>query len=126
MGTTFNGPVKLAGGVTVKRATGSITCDGATSALAGVIPAGAVCLGVNAAVRTAITGATSFQIGDGSDADRWGDAIDIAAGTRTTSADYVAGNPVFSASAVGVTLTATGSDFTAGVVDLEAFYYEVA
>lgn len=100
--------------------------SGATVSATDLIPAGAVVVGVVARVTTLITGATTFQIGDGTDADKWGDAIAVAADTTTSAADFTAAGPTLYAAATDVVLTATGSDFTAGAVRLTVHYYTVA
>lgn len=98
------------------------TTSGATVTATGLIPAGCFLVGVCVRVTTAITGATSFDVGDGSDADRWGNNIAVAAGTTTTIADYTAAGYGQFTTANDVVLTATGSDFTAGAVRITAYY----
>jgi len=110
--------------ITMKTATASVTCSGATSTATSLIPAKAILIGVAVRVTTAITGATTFTIGDGSDADRWGTGIAIAVDTVTSESDATADPSGWSATALSVVLTATGSNFTAGVVRVTAFYHE--
>jgi hypothetical protein len=97
--------------------------SGATATATGIIPAGAQLLGVTVRVTTAITGATSFSIGDGSGVDLWGASIAVALNTITTSANYTA-NPTgtWSAAARNVVLTANGGSFTGGAVRVVAHY----
>lgn len=92
--------------------------SGTTATATGLIPANCILIGVTARVVTAITGATTFDIGDGSTADRFGDDVAIAAGT--TSANCIA--PALIAAATDVVLTRNGSDFTAGAVRVTAYY----
>jgi hypothetical protein len=92
--------------------------SGATVTATNLIPANCILLGVTARVTTAITGATSFDIGDGSTADRFGDDIAIAA--DTTANNCIA--PALITAATNVVLTANGSNFTGGDVRLTAHY----
>lgn len=96
--------------------------SGATATATAIIPDGALVLGVVVRVSTAITGATSFQVGDGSDADRWGAAIAIDVDTTSTPADFTSGTVAIATSATNVVLTANGSNFTAGTVDIVVWY----
>lgn len=110
----------------LKHATASITCaSGATCTAANLIPAGSMVVGVSVRVTTLITGATSISIGDGTDADRWGTGIAVAAGTTTTLANTTIASPVFYTAATGVVLTAAGSDFTAGVIRVTVHYIDL-
>lgn len=96
--------------------------SGATAATTNLIPAGARLKGVSCEVTTLIEGATSFNIGDGTDADRFGAAIALAATTTTDDTDATADPSGWSATAQDVTLTAVGSNFTAGEVVVTALY----
>jgi hypothetical protein len=96
--------------------------SGATVTATDLIPAGSIVLGVNVKVITLITGATSFTIGDGTDADRWGTGIAVAAGTTTTTADITVTSAPIYAAATSVVLTAAGSNFTAGAVEISVHY----
>lgn len=100
--------------------------SGATATLTNLIPAGSLVLGVVCEVTTAITGATTFKVGDGSDDDRWGALVAIAAGSKSSSANFTGTQPAFFGSANSVVLTANGSNFTAGVVRVIVHYLSVA
>jgi len=90
--------------------------SGAAVTSLNLIVLGSFIIGVTIRVTTTITGATTFDIGDGTDVDRWGAGIALAAGTTTTIADFTAdGFGQFAASG-DVVLTANGSNFTAGAV----------
>jgi hypothetical protein len=99
--------------------------SGATVTATNLIPAGSLVLAVTLRVTTTITGATTFTIGDGTTANRWGTGIALAAGTTTTLADAVTATPAIYPTATSVVLTATGSNFTAGAVRISVFYYSV-
>lgn len=100
--------------------------SGATVTASNLIPAGSIVLGVNVRVVTEITGATTFTIGDGTDADRWGTGIALTVGTTTSTADITVTSVPIYAAATSVVLTATGSNFTAGAVNIEVHYINVS
>lgn len=106
---------------TIAHATALLSAlEGATVTATDLIPANSIVLGVTARVTTIITGATSFSIGDGTDADRWGATIDIEAGTVSATATIT--SVPFYAAATSVVLTAAGSDFLTGAVRLVVHY----
>ena len=94
------------------------TTSGATVTVAALIPANSIVLGVTARVTTAITGATSFDIGDGTTANLFGD--DVAVALNTTSNNTIA--PTRYATATNVVLTANGGNFTGGAVRLTVHF----
>ena len=110
----------------VKTATTELTgLTGASVTATGLIPAGAFIIGITARVTTAITGATTWDLGDGTDVDRWGAALALAAGTLVDPTDYtVAGFGQFS-SASDVVLTANVANFTAGAVRITVHYLDL-
>lgn len=89
-----------------------------------LIPAGSLVIGVDARVTTVIVGAgmTSFSIGDGSDADRWGTGILLAAGTTVTLANATINAAPIYAAATSVVLTANAGQFDSGVIRLTVHY----
>ena len=108
--------------LTVQELTG---LSGASVTASNLIPAGAIVLGVLVEVTTAITGATSFDVGDGATANRWGDNIAITLGTKTDLTDTTDTSvPIFPA-ANNVVLTAVGSNFTAGAVRITVHYIDL-
>lgn len=102
--------------------------SGAAVTAAGLIPRGAVVLGVTTRVITALGvsgGTTGYQVGDGVDVDRWGDRTATAAGSKTGNADWTADTfpPIFLANQ-DVVVTAKGGNFDgvgALVVDVAYF-----
>jgi len=92
--------------------------SGETVTATNLIPANCILLGVTARVTTAITGATTFDIGDGTTADRFGN--DIAIALNTTANNCIA--PALVTAATNVVLTANGSNFTGGAVRLTAHF----
>ena len=100
--------------------------SGASASTTNLVPAGSRILHITCRVTTTITGATSFDVGDGSDVDRYGAAIALTSGTTTGHADYTADPESFNTAAQDVTLTANGSNFTAGAVRVVAIYQNVS
>lgn len=98
--------------------TAALTSGGTANCGTNLIPAGSNVFGCIIRVTTLVTGATSIDVGDGSDADKWGDNIAVTAGTTTTGASFTTGTatPINYPSATNLVLTANGSNFTAGVV----------
>jgi len=108
-----------------KKTVTSAALSGATTNLTALIPAGAMVLGVLVRVLTTITGATSFTIGDGTTANKWGNNIALPAGTATTGADFLAAGVVkIYTAATDVVLTAVTSNFTGGVVKGVCYYID--
>lgn len=100
--------------------------SGATATSSELCPADTYVLGVTTYVDTAITGATSYSIGDGSDADRWGATIAVDVDTTSDLTDLVGQGPQLETSALDVVLTAAGSNFTAGDVTVSCIYLSIA
>jgi hypothetical protein len=73
---------------------------------------------VTTRVTTAITGATSFDIGDGTTANLFGDDVAVALGT--TSNNTIA--PTRYETATNVVLTANGANFSGGAVRLTVHF----
>lgn len=130
-GTSFDTVIN--GGATVTGANGETSAikhasvevtgmSGATVTASSLIPADAIVMGVTVRVTTTITGATTFTIGDGTDADAWGAGIALTSGTTTAPGDFVAAVPVIYSAANDVVLTATGSNFSAGAVRITVHY----
>ena len=115
----------------IKAVTSSENVSGSagTHTVSNFIPDGAFLIGLTVRVTTAVEGATSFQIGDGVDADLWGNAISINVNTTTTAADYTAAGAAGTlyTSANDVVFTAVGgaADFSAGAIKITAFYIDV-
>ena len=110
----------------VKTATTELTgLTGAAVTATNLIPAGAFILGITARVTTEIEGATTWDLGDGSDIDRWGAALALASGTLIDPTDYVATGFGQFSSANDVVLTANGANFTAGAVRLTVHYLDL-
>lgn len=86
----------------------------ATLTISNLIPAASLVKGVSCRVTTTFddgSGLTTFSIGDGSDADRWGAAITRTSGTTTNIASFTITSPVYYAAAANIVLTADAGTF---------------
>jgi hypothetical protein len=99
--------------------------SGATVTATNLIPAGSLVYGVTARNNTLVTGASSYNIGDGTDADAWGDNIPLSANYVTNSTMFNTTSLPFYKAQTSVVLTANGGAFTAGTVRLVAHYSQV-
>lgn len=97
----------------------STTLAGATTDAATQIPIGTV-YAVSMRVTTAITGATSFDLGDGTTANRFGGTLGISLGS--TNRGQIGPSGIYSATPLR--FTANGSNFTGGVVRSVIWYDE--
>lgn len=97
--------------------------SGASVTLSGAFPAGCIPLGLSARVTIDITGATSWDAGDGSDVDRWAASKALTAGTIVDLRDVTAPSLVIAPSALDVVFTANGSNFTGGKIRATAHYF---
>jgi len=97
--------------------------SGASATTTGTfIPDGAVVVGVTTRVATLLTGASGYTIGDGTDADRWGDITGTAVGTTSDNVNWTAGTIECFTAGGNVTLTAKTANFTAGAIEICVFY----
>jgi hypothetical protein len=108
--------------IRTKAVTLSALSGASVATTTGFIPDGAVLVGLTTRVSTAITGATGYDIGDGSDADRWGANVAIALNTSSDNTNWTAGTIECFTAAQEVTLTAVGGNFTGGAVVIVAHY----
>jgi hypothetical protein len=108
--------------IKTKAVTLSALSGASVATTGGFIPDGAVLVGLTTRVSTAITGATGYDIGDGSAADRWGANVAIALNTSSDNTNWTTGTIQCFTAAQEVTLTAVGSNFTGGAVVIVAHY----
>jgi hypothetical protein len=101
-------------GLAIREAT--LTLSGASVTASGLIPSRAIVLGVASKTTVAITGASSYNVGDLGDGSRYGGSLGIALGSSNIG---VVG-PYATYSATDVTVTRNGSNFTGGEVRLAA------
>jgi hypothetical protein len=88
---------------------------GATHTWTGGIPAGATVIGVTVYVTEAIVGPTSFKLGDGTTADKFGAGILVALGSTGGPTTLPAVTAMSTYPAVtNIVLTAVGGTFTGG------------
>jgi uncharacterized protein DUF2793 len=90
--------------------------SGASATAAGLIPSRSIVLGVLSKTTVAITGPTSYTVGDAGDASRYGSTLGIALGSSNLG---VVG-PFAVYADTDVTVTAAGGSFSAGTVALAA------
>lgn len=85
-------------------------------------------LGITARIVTELagTGLTTFSIGDGTDADRYGAAIPKTAGTTVDFDDATADPREWLAAAGNIVFTAAAGQFDSGEVRLDIHYIELA
>jgi len=103
----------------VERFEETLSCSGASVTLATPIPDRATVLAVNTRVNTAITGASSFDIGVSGDLARYGDDVGIALDTTNIGLSQ---HPYAYYTETDITLTANGGNFTAGAVTVSVQY----
>jgi hypothetical protein len=100
--------------------------SGASVTASGLIPAGAVVMGVTSKVTTALgtaNGTTGYQVGTAADPDRWGAITGTALGTTSDNRNWTAGTIECFPSATDVIVTATGGNFNGtGVIYLSVQY----
>jgi hypothetical protein len=101
---------------------------GASVTASGLIPDGALLLGVTTKVTTALgvtNGTTGYTVGDGSDVDRWGDITGTASGTSSDNTNATVATAIGAGfiAAQDVVLTAkTGNFDGTGVIRVTAFF----
>jgi hypothetical protein len=100
--------------------------NGASVTATGLIPDGAVLVGLTSKVTTGLgvsNGTTGYTIGTGADADRWGAITGTATGTSSDNTNWTAGTVEAFTSATDVIVAAVGGNFDGtGVIYLSAQY----
>jgi len=130
-GLKVNGSEGKGQSTNIRTKTESVTFAGnpgdASKATTGsVIPDGAFVVGVSTRVTTAATNCASVNIGDGVDADMFGAATGVSAGTVTTNADATAQFGKSPATAAGeITVTGVGGNCFDGVWAITVHYLDV-
>lgn len=101
-------------------ASAAFDADGATHTFSNLIPAGCFLLGVGTRITETIVGATTVEIGDGSDPNLWGASADVLINTTTDYTDYTAAGAVgtlyIAAQSVVVTAVGGAADFSDGTM----------
>lgn len=112
----------------IQRATTTVSAaTAATLTASNLIPAGSLVIGVDTRVLTTFdnsSGLTTFSIGDGTDADRFGLNIARTAGTTTTLANTTITSAPLYAAATNIVLTADAGTFNvaAGQIRITVHY----
>jgi hypothetical protein len=97
--------------------------SGATGTIGGFLPANSIIQSITFRVTTLITGATSFDIGDGTTVDRWGSGRPVTLNSTTDVGDYtVDAGPFYTPASTTITFTAVGGSFTGGVIRAIVIY----
>jgi hypothetical protein len=104
----------------------SVTLSGATTTAGTNIPNGCILLGVGCYVKTAVTGATSFIVGDSGAGDAYSSSTRFGScGIAAGSASSGIISPIGIYSATPIVITSVGGSFTGGVLHLAAFYVQI-
>lgn len=106
----------------------STALSGVSQTLTGLIPANSILLALRTRVLTAVTGAASSQVGVTGDLDRFAVALANTLGSQSNIAQFdVAGvSPLYYKTATDVLLTANTTNYTAGVICVEAIVIQVS
>lgn len=94
----------------VTATTGNLS--GPTATLVGLIPAGALLLGITTSVLSGVGGPAGYDVGDGVDVDRWGASISTTIGTDSDITDYTSTALTYFPTATDVIITSDGVDFS--------------
>lgn len=109
--------------------TDAVDSGAGTQVLTAVIPARVESLGVTCKVNTVIVGAgaTTFALGDGTDADLYGTGLAFAAGTVVGTSNYTAkpSTQAWSTSARNLTMTANAGQFDSGNITCCSHYIQM-
>lgn len=98
-----------------------ITLSGASVSTTIAFPNQCVIVGASVRVTQAITGATSFQVGDASSATRYGSAINVSLGTMNQGTIGPTGNYA----STPVIVAPTSGSFTGGKVRVALHYMRI-
>lgn len=100
--------------------------SGASATATGLIPDGAIVVGVSTRVTVALgtdNSTSGYTVGDGSDADRWGAVTGTAVGTSSNNTDWTGTTVQAFTSAANVVLTAAGGNFDGrGAIEITVDY----
>lgn len=111
---------------TARQVTGALS--GASFTFTNIIPSGVLVKAVLTKVTTAITGATGYDVGDGTDVDRWAANVlpNLGQGSDVSRYTDPAEAPHYTQSQEDVVITALTSDFTGGEVTCIVIYESIA
>ena len=120
------GDLSDVGTLTMLHASTTLTMSsGSSQTASSLIPAGAIVYGITTRVTTLVTGPAGYDVGDGSDVDRWGNSILVAEDTTSDATDFTEGAPIqpqIYPAANDVVITTDGVNFTAGVIRVTVHY----
>lgn len=124
--TTFNNSNYMGAGVQFRTIIKDIVLNGASVSSVGAIPPGAMLLGVEGKVTSAITGSSGFQVGVAGDPARFADSVATASGSAFTpqqSAATEVGARYYRAY-TDIVVTAKGADFAGGSIRVALQYLQ--
>lgn len=112
----------------IQSATNTVNLTGATTDLAGLIPAGCLLIGVVCRVNTTETGCTSIQVGIAGTPTRFASAMGVSSGSTSDSGtDGAETSPRIYPTATSIRFTAVGgaASFATGVVRVVTYYIDL-
>lgn len=113
-------------GAQVKQKMIELTLSGASVSFTGALPNQSIILGVSGYLTEAITGATGFQVGDGTTVSRFANSNGITVGTSFGPANGSDTSPKIQAGTGNIVVTAKTSNFTGGKLRLSVNYIEMS
>ncbi len=122
--TTMNNSTAASAGMAVRQKSTTLTLSGASTSWTAAIPSGALVLGVQSYVSTAITGATGYNLGVSGDISRYANTNTITVGGTVGPVNQAATeiSPRYYMGTTDLVMTAKTSNFTGGVVRLILTY----
>lgn len=119
--TTLNTLIGGAG-AQVRRKITELTLTGASVTWAGALPNNAIILGVTGRITQDITGATGFQVGDGTTVGRFANTNSLTAGSTINLSNSSDTTPKNQVGIGNIVVTAKTANFTAGKIRLVVEY----
>ena len=111
----------------INMATATGTGTGTITSPTTALPAGTLIKFVVCRVSPALAGAglTTFSLGDGVDADRWGTTLAITLNTLINVANYTTASPAYQIAAGSLVLTAAAGVFSTGILTCDTILERV-
>ena len=98
------------------------TTSGTVVTATSLIPAGSFVVGIVTRVNDLVTGPAGYDVGDGTDVDRWGNSILVAADTTSDITDFTSSALTLFPAANDVVVTSDGAAFSAGNIRVTVYY----